>query len=228
MVSENRAVPVVRADVLVKGAKGVFQAVGRESQVLTTRDPEITITKFFHNNPKRVNRWGTAVLERRRPTDIRRPTRIDTFLSEHFESFLAACFVAVDQTDEATAPIKTSTPHPETIKGLVSASKAAELIDMKPATVIKWIEAERMLGWRSSGRNYIVPLEQIEGPRSIYPGIADVIARFDGNSKRAWWYLNKPRAFGARRVRPMDLIKEGGTSAEQAIANAGGYNDGGL
>ncbi|WP_156883015.1 hypothetical protein [Rhodovulum sp. P5] len=114
-------------------------------------------------------------------------------------------------------------PAPEVsgMEVLVSARTAADRLGVSTATVTSWISKNQILGFKSAGKNYLVPIEQIRGQRRIVPGIPRVI-EFFASHEEAWDFLNEPLTHSdkAPERRPMELLLEGKLDLVLELATA--------
>lgn len=163
--------------------------------------------------------WANAAFENQKP-HIKHAGILENVALQYFESFRVGFLSAIKCSQALEKSSRVYGP-------LITGGKAADLLRVDRSTVSEWIRAHKMIGWKSTGRSFIVPREQIKGEREIYLGIAKVIERCEGDHELAWWYLNTVRTFGAESVRPIEWIKEGSEHRERAIRNAG-LNEGGL
>lgn len=116
-------------------------------------------------------------------------------------------------------PSKTETDE------LLSAREAAGRLDISPATLVSWIAKDKVLGFRSAGRNYLVPSEQILGRKRTIPGIDRLLSLFSCH-EQAWEFLDQALVYSdkAPGKRPIELLNSG--NVDDVLEFASSYLDG--
>jgi hypothetical protein len=69
-----------------------------------------------------------------------------------------------------------------------------------------WIADKRLLGWQATHRGPVIPAEQILGPRSVVPGLPQLLEIIPDPAV-AWDFLRQDSAFLDPPQRPIDALK---------------------
>jgi len=91
---------------------------------------------------------------------------------------------------------------------LISVSEAAKRLNISRTTVYDWVAKKILLGWKSTKRGLMIPVEQILGPGKVTPGIAQVLEIID-DPELTWVFLSEQWPFADNTARPLDKLKVG-------------------
>lgn len=100
-----------------------------------------------------------------------------------------------------------------------STAEVAEELSVDIATIMKWIKARRLVGFKKKSGEWRIPKVQIRKGQ-IAPDM-DKVAEFFGDSVHLWHYLVKKQLLGQERIRPLELHFR--NEIEFAVGLAKGY-----
>lgn len=151
----------------------------------------------------------------------RHPELLDSLIAVALEAAAAqdAGEVAAQDPRENTGELSAAPVLPETLRryvrpsansdrSLLNISDAAKLLEISRPTIYAWIAEKRLLGWQATHRGPVIPAEQILGPRSVVPGLSQLLEIIPDPAV-AWDFLRRTSAFLDPPQRPIDALKAG-------------------
>lgn len=90
----------------------------------------------------------------------------------------------------------------------LTATEAAERLQLSRESVYAWIKNHRLLAWSRTRQGVVIPAEQILGPGDVVPGMARVLEVLS-DARSAWRFLTEESPFLDLPQRPLDLLKSG-------------------
>ncbi len=185
-------------------AQDLNDTVERVEQSLTVRPALSPVAiRFIETHPEEVQRIVATALETAAALDASGVAVASRSLPPALQRFITATLADSDDG------------------GVLSINEAAERLGVTRVTVYAWIEARRLLAWRTTRRGVLIPAEQILGPGAVAPGIDRVLAVIS-DSAAAWDSLTEesPYVNADALRRPIDALKAGQIDAVIAAAHS--------
>lgn len=101
----------------------------------------------------------------------------------------------------------------------LTATEAAERLQVSRESVYAWIKNHRLLAWSRTRQGVVIPTEQILGPGDVVPGVARVLEVLP-DARSAWRFLTEESPFLEPPQRPLDMLKAGGIDEVVNAAHA--------
>ena len=109
---------------------------------------------------------------------------------------------------------------------LLGAAAVADLVDVSVQAVHARRARGALIGFRHGRRDVWFPRDQFDGRGRTAPGLAEVLAVFDGDGYAAWCWLTAP-SLALDEDRPLDRLWRAGRSAvPEVVAAARGHLQG--
>jgi hypothetical protein len=125
--------------------------------------------------------------------------------------------------DEARSQYTSLITDCRPLRGLLSVKEFAERTGVKSKqTIMNWIDANRVVAWRSAKKAYVLPVEQLDEAGRPLNGLKEILPYFE-NGYLAWVWLTHPlRSFAGQT--PLACLKHG--EIDKVTASAAAFNDG--
>jgi excisionase family DNA binding protein len=171
-----------------------------------------TAAEFLRQHPAEAEQIVAAALE-----TAARQSAPEPELTED-EAAVAATLAGQRPTVPPALQRFVVTPHPREGEWL-TATEAAERLQLSRESVYAWIKSHRLLAWSRTRQGVVIPAEQILGPGDVVPGMARVLEVLP-DARSAWRFLTEESFFLEPPQRPLDLLKAGRIDEVVNAANA--------
>lgn len=119
--------------------------------------------------------------------------------------------------DGLTSDVSSEDPYYK----MLSTDEAAKALSVKQRqTILNWIKAAKLIGFKKAKRGVLVPAMQMRNG-DIAPGVGDII-QLMGDPERAWHFLARPIVIEDERVRPIEKLFSGQVEKVLRVASAYG------
>jgi hypothetical protein len=125
--------------------------------------------------------------------------------------------------DEARSQYTSLITERRPLSGLLSVKEFAERAGVKSKqTIMNWIDANRVVAWRSAKKAYVLPAEQLDEAGRPLNGFKEILPYFE-NGYLAWAWLTRPLRSLAGQA-PLACLKHG--EIDKVRSSAAAFNNG--
>ena len=128
---------------------------------------------------------------------------------------------AADPSDVVPEDLMSFGVHRPPGADMIGVSEAAARLEVSRTTVYDWVDKHKLVGWKTTKRGLVIPVEQILGPGRVVPGLEQVLAVIE-DPELTWFFLSQDWPFAKNAARPLDKLKSG--QVEEVVDAAFGFD----